>query len=140
MLLFNKPTHFYRSLTFLYSSLHFSALIFVIPLFILIVGLTSSFFNFMKYKIQFSCLLSHVRLFVTPWSAECQVLLSITDSQSLLKLMSIKSVMPSNDLNHCRPLLPLPSIFQSFPASGFFFFFFFKWVSSSHQVTKVLEF
>ena len=58
-------------------------------------------------------LLSHVQLFVTPRTAEFQVSLSITSSQSLLKLMSIKSVMPFNHLNLCYPLLLLPSIFPS---------------------------
>ena len=52
----------------------------------------------------------HVRLFATPWTAACQASLSITNSQSLLQLMSIKSVMPSNHLILCRPLLLLPSI------------------------------
>ena len=50
------------------------------------------------------------RLFATPWTAACQASLSITNSQSLLQLMSIKSVMPSNHLILCRPLLLLPSI------------------------------
>ena len=54
--------------------------------------------------------LSHVRFFVTPWTAASQAFLSITNSQSLLKLMSIKSVMPSNCLVFWHPLL-LPSIF-----------------------------
>ena len=58
-------------------------------------------------------MLSHVRLFVTPWTAACQASLSITNSQSLLKLMSITSVMPSNHLILCHPLLLLPSIFSS---------------------------
>ena len=58
-------------------------------------------------------LLSHVQLFVTPWTAACQASLSITNSWSLLKLMSIESVMPSNHLIFCRPLLLLPSIFPS---------------------------
>ena len=58
-------------------------------------------------------LLSHVRLFVTIWTAACQASLSITNSRSLLKLMSIESVMPSNHLILCRPLLLLPSIFPS---------------------------
>ena len=53
---------------------------------------------------------SHVHLFTTPWTAACQASLSITNSQSLLKLMSIESVMPSNHLILCCPLL-LPSIF-----------------------------
>ena len=55
--------------------------------------------------------LSHVRLFVTPWTAACQVTLSITNSCSLLKLMSIESVMPSNHLILCHPLLLPPSVF-----------------------------
>ena len=65
--------------------------------------------------IQFSSvqLLSHGRLFVTPWTAACQAFLSITNSQNLLKLMSIKSMMPSNHLILCHPLLFLPSIFPS---------------------------
>ena len=58
-------------------------------------------------------LLSHVRLSVTPWTAARQGSLSITISWCLLKLMSIKSVMPSNHLILCHPLLLLPSIFPS---------------------------
>ena len=58
-------------------------------------------------------LLSHVWLFATPWTAACQASLSITNSQSLLKLMSIESVMPSNHLILCRPLLLPPSILPS---------------------------
>ena len=57
--------------------------------------------------------LSRVRLFVTPWTAAHQASLSIINSQSLPKLMSIESVMPSNHLIRCRPLLLLPSIFPS---------------------------
>ena len=57
--------------------------------------------------------ISHVRLFVTPWTAAHQASLSITKSWSLLKLMSIESVMPSNHLNLCHPILLLPSIFPS---------------------------
>ena len=57
----------------------------------------------------FSC----VWLFVTPWTAACQASLSITNSQSLLKFMSIELVMPSSHLILCRPLLPMPSIFPS---------------------------
>ena len=54
--------------------------------------------------------LSHVQLFATPWTAASQASLSITNSRSLFKLMSIKSVMPSNHLILCRPLLlpPIP--------------------------------
>ena len=56
---------------------------------------------------------SRIRLFVTPWTAAYQVSLSFTISQSLLKLMSIESVMPSNHPILCYPLLLLPSIFPS---------------------------
>ena len=58
-------------------------------------------------------LLSHVRLFATPWTTAHEASLSITNSQSLLRLMSIESVMPSNHLILCRPLLLPPSIFPS---------------------------
>ena len=61
--------------------------------------------------------LSYVRLFVTPWTAARQASLSIANSWSLLKFMSIESVMPSNHLILCCPFLLLPSIF---PASGSF--------------------
>ena len=57
--------------------------------------------------------LSCVWFFVIPWTAACQVSLSITISQSLHKLMSIESVMPTNHLILCRPLLLLPSVFPS---------------------------
>ena len=57
--------------------------------------------------------LSCVRFFVTPWTAACQTSLSITNSRSLLKLMSIESVMPSNHLILCHPLLLLSSVFPS---------------------------
>ena len=57
--------------------------------------------------------LSRVRLFVTPWTAACQASLSITNSWSSLKLISIELVMPSNHLILCHPLLLLPSIFPS---------------------------
>ena len=57
--------------------------------------------------------LSRVWLFGTPWNAACQASLSITNSQSLLKLVSIESVMPSNHLILCHPLLLVPSIFPS---------------------------
>ena len=62
-------------------------------------------------------LLSRVWLFVTPWTAAHQASLSTTNSQSLPKLMSIESVMPSNHLILCHPLLLR---FQSFPGSGYF--------------------
>ena len=59
-------------------------------------------------------LLSHVQLFANPWTAAHQASLSITNSQNLLRLMSIKSVIQPNHLILCRPLLLLPSIFPSF--------------------------
>ena len=64
---------------------------------------------------QFSSVqsLSRVQLFATPWTAAHQASLSITNSRSLLKLMSIESVMPSNHLILCHPLLLLPSIFPN---------------------------
>ena len=67
-----------------------------------------------------------------PMDGAHQASLSITNSKSLLKFMSAESVMPSNHLNLCHPLLLLPS---AFPVSGSF-----PTVNSSHQVTKVLEF
>ena len=57
--------------------------------------------------------LSRVQLFATPWTAACQASLSINNTQSLLKLMSIELLMPSDHLTLCRPLLLLPSIFPS---------------------------
>ena len=70
---------------------------------------------------------------VALWTTACQASLSITSSQSLLKLMSIESVIPSNHLILCCPLLLPPSIFPSIQGL-------FKWVRSSHQVAQVLEF
>ena len=82
--------------------------------------------NQLPFNLRFSSVqsLSRVRVFTTPRTAACQASLSITNSWSLLKLMSIELVMPSNHLieseipsNHlilCRPLLLLPSIFSSF--------------------------
>ena len=64
--------------------------------------------------------LSHVQLSATPWTAARQASLSFTISLSLLKLMSIESVMPSNHLILCRPLLLLPSASGSFPVSQLF--------------------
>ena len=58
-------------------------------------------------------MLSHVQLFMTPRTAACQASLSITNSRSLLKLMSIESVVSSNHLIFCHPLLLLPSVFPS---------------------------
>ena len=69
--------------------------------------------NGVSFQVQFSSLqFSHVQLFATPWTAAHQASMSITNSQSLLKFMSIKLVIPSNHLILCHPLL-LPSIFLS---------------------------
>ena len=77
-------------------------------------------------------LLIRVRLFATPWTTARQASLSITNSRSLPKPMSIESVMPSN----CHPLSsPSPPALNLSQHQGLF-----KWVSSSHQVAKVLEF
>ena len=78
-------------------------------------------------------LFRHVLLFVTPWTAARQASLSFTISWSLLKLMSIESVMPSNNLILCRPLLLPSSIFPSIRV-------FSNDVSSSHQVAKYWSF
>ena len=79
--------------------------------------LTSSpeMLNTLHSSVQFSLVqsLSPVQLFETSWTAAHQASLSITNSRSLLKLMPIKSVMPSNHLILCHPLLFLPSIFPS---------------------------
>ena len=85
-------------------------------------------------KHQFSSVqsLSHVQFFETPWTAR-QASLSITNSQNLLKLMSIEFMMPSNHLILCSPLLLLSSILPSIRV-------FSNELSSSHQVAKVLEF
>ena len=66
----------------------------------------------MRVKVSVQSL-SRVRPFATPWTAARQASLSITNSWSLLKLMSVESVMPSNHLILCHPLLLLPSIFHS---------------------------
>ena len=67
----------------------------------------------MQDEVSVSSLFICVRLFVIPWTAACQALLSITNSWSLLRLMCIESVMPSNHLILYRPLLLLPSVFPS---------------------------
>ena len=71
-----------------------------------------AYLTYMQSSVQFSSVqsLSCVRLFVTPWNAACQASLSITNSQSLLKLMCIESVTPSSHLILCCPLLLLPPI------------------------------
>ena len=70
-------------------------------------------FNRYFLSVQSVKSLSYVRLFMTPWTTARQASLSITNSRSLLKLMSIESVMPSKHLILCHPLLLLPSIFPS---------------------------
>ena len=90
-------------------------------------------FTLTHQTFQFSSvqLLSRVQLFATPWTAARQASLFITNSRNLPKLMSIESVMPSNHL-----ILSSPSpAFNLFQHQGLF-----QWVSSSHQVAKVLEF
>ena len=90
----------------------------------------SAFFQFSSVQS-----LSHIQLFATPWIAACQASLSITNSWSLPKLMSVESVMPSS-LTHSHPLsspsppTPNPSQHQDL----------FQWVNTSHEVAKVLEF
>ena len=76
--------------------------------------------------------LNRVRLFATPWAIGCQASLFFTISWNLLKLMSIELVMPSNHLILCHSF---SSCSQSFLALGLF-----QWVSSLHQVAKVLQF
>ena len=66
-----------------------------------------------QIKVSLVQLLSRVQPFATPWTAARQASLSITNYWSLLKLMSTMSVMPSNHLILCHPLLPRPSIFPS---------------------------
>ena len=87
-------------------------------------------------SVQFSSFqsLSRVRLFVTSWITARQAPLSITNSQSSLRLMSIESVMPSSHLILCRPLLLLPPIPPSIRV------FSNESTNSSHEVAKVLEF
>ena len=87
-----------------------------------------------KDAVQFSSVqsLSCVRLFATPWTTACQASLFITNCRSLPKSMSIESVMHPTISSSVIPFSSCP---QSFPASRFF-----KWVSSSHEVAKVLEF
>ena len=80
------------------------------------VNSTLSEIHYLKNKLTVTSsvqLLSHVLFFATPWSVVRQASLSITNSQSLFKVMSIESVMPSNRLILCHPLLLLPSIFPS---------------------------
>ena len=89
---------------------------------------------------QFSSL-SHVQLFATPWTTALQASLSITNSWSSLKLMSIESVMPSNHLILCRPLLLLPSIFPSIKVNQFFISGGFSFsISPSNEYSVLISF
>ena len=83
-------------------------------------------------KMRFSSVPQSCLTFWTPWTAAHQASLSITNTWSLLILMSIKSVMPSNHLILCLPLLP--PAFNLSQHQGLF-----QWVTSSYQVAKVLE-
>ena len=87
----------------------------------------------MVFPVQFSSVqsLSCVRLLATLWISARQASLSIPNSRSSLRLMSIKSVMPSSHLILGHPLLLLPSIPPSISL--------FQWVNSSHEVARVLE-
>ena len=98
----------------------------------LLVSLACSLKIHILLLLWFSQSLSRVWLFVIPWTAACQSPLSFTISQSLLRFMSIESVMLSNQLILCCLLLHLPLIFTR--NQGLF-----QWVSPSHQVAKVLE-
>ena len=80
----------------------------------------------LKFYVATVQLLSHVWIFVNPWTAARQTSLSFTMSRSMLKLMSIDLIMPSNHLFHCHPLFFLTSLFPSIRFS-------------SHQMAKVLE-
>ena len=87
--------------------------------------------------------LSRVRLFVTPWTAARQASLSITNSRSLLKLISIKLMMPSNHLILCHPLLLPPSIFPSirvFPNESVFHIRWSKYWSFSFTISPSNEY
>ena len=87
--------------------------------------------------------LSHVYLFATPWAAACQASLSITNSGSLLKLMSIELVMPSNHLILCRPIFLHPSVFPSiriFPNESVLHIRWLKYWSFSFSISPFNEY
>ena len=103
------------------------------------------------YIVQFNSvqLLSHVQFFVTPWTVACQASLSITNSQSLPKLMSIELVIPSNHLILCRPRLLPPSIFPSIRGFSNESVLFIRWpkywnfsfnISSSNEHSGLISF
>ena len=112
------PIYFLRFLFFAHQfpflkTLFFNWKIIVLQNFLFVCFLSDLSMN--QPSVQFSSVqsFSHVWLFVTSWTAACQVSLSITKSWSLFTFMSIESVMPSNHLILCRPLLLLPSIFPN---------------------------
>ena len=98
-----------------------------------IVQMLFSFYRW-ENKLQFSSVTQSCLTLFTPWTAACQTSLSITNSQSLLKLISITLVMPSNHLILCRPPLLPPSLFPSIRV------FSNESVLHINQVAKVLEF
>ena len=102
-------------------------------LILVIISSYIHFHNCVIFRISSVQSLSHVQLFVTPWTAARQVSLSIINSRSSPKAVSIKLVMPSNHLILCCPLLLLLSIFPSIRV-------FSSESVSLHQVAKVLEF
>ena len=94
-------------------------------------------------------LLSHVQLFATPWTAAWEASLSVTNSWSLLKLMSIESVMPSNHLILCHPLLFPPSISPSIRVFSNEIVLLIRWpkywsfsfsISPSHEYSELISF
>ena len=95
------------------SSVHTSVLYICIFIPVLQIGSSVPYFHIPLISVLSVQLLSRVQFFATSWTAACQASLSITTTWRLLKLMYIKSVMPSNHLILCRPLLLLPSIFPS---------------------------
>ena len=96
----------------MHTRLFLSLLVFTFLLYL--ISLPSEIQRYkMNFGAQFSSVSQSCRLFVTPWTAAHQASLSITNSWSLLKLMSIESVMPSSHLILCHPLFILPSIFPS---------------------------
>ena len=104
---------------------------------IVTIFLNSKYMHWKKWKVKVKSL-SHVWLFTTPWLTACQASLSIINSQSSLKLMSIESVMPSSHLILCRPLLllpPIPPASGSFPMSQLF-----TWGSQSTGVSASASF
>ena len=102
-------------------------------LILVIISSYIHFHNCVIFRISSVQSLSHVQLFVTPWTAARQVSLSIINSRSSPKAVSIKLVMPSNHLILCCPLLLLLSIFPSIRV-------FSSESVSLHQMAKVLEF